>query len=46
MNIIVSKDSKGIILTLTERILRHLICRYLPHGKITKYVNKAVIEKK
>jgi len=44
MDLVVGKDNKGAILTLTERVSRHFICRYLPHGKIAKYVSQAVIE--
>ena len=44
MDLVVGKDNKGAILTLTERVTRHFICRYLPHGKIAKYVSQAVIE--
>ena len=44
MDLVVGKDNKGAILTITERLSRHFICRYLPHGKIAKYVSQAVIE--
>ena len=44
MDLVVGKDNKGAILTITERLTRHFICRYLPHGKIAKYVSQAVIE--
>jgi IS30 family transposase len=44
MDLVVGKDNKGAILTLTERVSRHFICRHLPHGKIAKYVSQAVIE--
>lgn len=44
MDLVVGKNNKGAILTLTERVTRHFICRYLPHGKVAKYVSKAVIE--
>lgn len=44
MDLVVGKDNKGAILTLTERVSKHFICRYLPHGKIAKHVSQAVIE--
>lgn len=44
MDLVVGKDNKGAILTITERVSRHFICRYLPHGKIAKYVSQAVVE--
>ncbi len=44
MDLVVGKNNKGAILTITERVSRHFICRYLPHGKKAKYVNQAVIE--
>jgi len=44
MDLVVGKDNKGAILTITERLSRHFICRYLPHGKVAKYVSQAVIE--
>jgi len=44
MDLVVGKDNKGAILTLTERVSKHFMCRYLPHGKIAKYVSQAVIE--
>ena len=44
MDLVVGKDNKGAILTITERLSRHFICKYLPHGKIAKYVSQAVVE--
>jgi len=44
MDLVVGKDNKGAILTITERLSRHFFCKYLPHGKIAKYVSQAVIE--
>lgn len=44
MDLVVGKDNKGAILTLTERLTRHFICKHLPHGKIAKHVSQAVIE--
>jgi len=44
MDLVVGKDNKGAILTITERLSRHFICRYLPYGKTAKYVSQAVIE--
>ncbi len=44
MDLVVGKNNKGAILTITERVSRHFICRYLPHGKKAKYVSQAVIE--
>ena len=44
MDLVVGKDNKGAILTITERVSRHFICRYLPYGKIAKYVSQAVVE--
>jgi len=44
MDLVVGKDNKGAILTITERVTRHFICRFLPHGKIAKYVSEAVID--
>ena len=44
MDLVVGKNNKGAILTITERLSRHFICRYLQHGKNAKYVSKAVVE--
>ena len=44
MDLVIGKDGKGAILTITERLTRHFICRYLPHGKVAKYVSGAVVE--
>ena len=44
MDLVVGKNNKGAILTITERVSRHFICRYLPRGKKAKYVSRAVIE--
>jgi IS30 family transposase len=44
MDLVVGKDNKGAILTLTERKTKHFICRYLPYGKVAKYVAEAVID--
>lgn len=44
MDLVVGKDNKGAILKITERLSRHLICKYLPHGKVAKYVSHTVIE--
>jgi IS30 family transposase len=44
MDLVIGKDNKGTILTLTERKTRHFICRYLPKGKVAKYVAEAVID--
>ena len=44
MDLVVGKDNKGAILTITERLSRHFICKYLPHGKIARYVSQAVID--
>jgi len=44
MDLVVGNDNKGTILTITEHVSRHFICRYLPHGKKAKCVSQAVIE--
>lgn len=44
MDLVVGKDNKGAILTLTERKSRQFFCRYLPHGKVAKQVSIAVID--
>ena len=44
MDLVIGKDNKGAILTLTERKSRHFICRYLPKGKIAKHVAEAVVD--
>lgn len=44
MDLVIGKDNKGAILTITERLSRHFICRYLQHGKVAKYVSQAVVE--
>lgn len=44
MDLVVGKENKGAILTLTERKTKQFFCRFLPHGKIAKQVSKAVIE--
>ncbi len=44
MDLVVGKENKGAILTLTERKTRQFFCRFLPYGKIAKQVSKAVIE--
>jgi IS30 family transposase len=44
MDLVIGKDNKGAILTLTERKTRHFICRYLPKGKVAKHVAEAVID--
>jgi len=44
MDLVVGKDNEGAILTITERVSKHFICRFLTHGKIAKYVSKAVID--
>lgn len=38
MDLIVGKNNQGAILTLTERVSRFFMCRYLPHGKTAKKV--------
>lgn len=42
MDLIVGKDNKGIVLTLTERVSKFFMCRYLPKGKVAIEVAKAV----
>jgi len=44
MDLVVGKDNKGAILTITERKTRQFFCRFLPHGKVAKEVSKAVIQ--
>jgi IS30 family transposase len=44
MDLVIGKDNKGAILTLTERKSRHFMCRYLPKGKIAKHVAEAVVD--
>ena len=44
MDLVVGKENKGAILTITERKSRQFFCRFLPHGKIAKHVSKAIIE--
>ncbi len=44
MDLVIGKENKGAILTLTERKTRHFLCRFLPHGKVAKHVSEAVIE--
>jgi IS30 family transposase len=44
MDLVVGKNNKGAILTITERKTGHLICRHLPGGKNARQVAKAVIE--
>lgn len=44
MDLVIGKENKGAILTITERKTKQFFCRFLPHGKIAKQVSKAVIE--
>ena len=44
MDLVVGKDNRGAILTITERLSRQFFCKYLPHGKVAKYVSQAVID--
>lgn len=44
MDLVVGKENKGAILTITERKTKQFFCRFLPHGKIAKQVSKAVIK--
>ena len=44
MDLVVGKNNKGAILTITERKTRQFFCRYLPYGKVAKEVSKAVIQ--
>lgn len=44
MDLVIGKDNKGAILTLTERKSKHFLCRYLPEGKIAKHVAEIVVE--
>jgi len=43
MDLVVGKNNKGAILTITERKTKQFFCRYLPYGKVAKEVSKAVI---
>lgn len=42
MDLIVGKDHKGVILTLTERVSKFFMCRYLPEGKVAIKVAQTV----
>jgi transposase, IS30 family len=42
MDLVVGKEHKGAVLTITERVSKFFICQYLPHGKTAKEVAKAV----
>lgn len=42
-DLIAGKGNKGFILTLTERVSKHFLIQYLPHGKQAKEVSKAII---
>lgn len=44
MDLVVGRENKGAILTLTERKTKQFFCRFLPYGKIAKQVSKVVIE--
>ncbi len=43
MDLVVGKNHKGAILTITERVTRHFMCSYLPKGKSAKQVAFTVI---
>jgi IS30 family transposase len=42
MDLVIGKEHKGAVLTITERVSKFFICQYLPHGKTAKEVAKAV----
>lgn len=44
MDLIIGANQKGAILTLVERKVGHLMCRYLPKGKNAKHVASVVIQ--
>ena len=44
MDLVIGKDNKGAILTITERKTKQFFCRFLPHGKKANEVSKAVIQ--
>lgn len=44
MDLVIGKDNKGAILTLTERKSKHFLCRYLPKGKSAKHVAETVVD--
>ena len=44
MDLIVGKDHQGVILTLTERVSKFFMCKYLPDGKVAIKVAQAVNE--
>jgi IS30 family transposase len=44
MDLIVGKDHQGVVLTLTERVSKFFMCKYLPDGKVALKVAQAVNE--
>ena len=44
MDLVIGKDHKGAVLTITERVSKFFICSYLPQGKSAIYVAKTVID--
>jgi IS30 family transposase len=44
MDLVIGKEHKGAIVTLTERVSKFFMCAYLPHGKSAINVAKKVTE--
>jgi IS30 family transposase len=44
MDLVIGKEHKGVVLTITERVSKFFMCKYLPNGKTAINVANAVIE--
>ena len=44
MDLVIGKEHKGVVLTITERVSKMFMCRYLPKGKSAINVANAVID--
>ena len=44
MDLVIGKEHKGAILTITERVSKFFVCGNLPHGKSALYVAQTVNE--